>query len=230
MAIAITSGPVTAHGSASGTLALTLTGVGVGDLIVVGLDLYEVGGVGDNTISSVTISGESNATFVGTANECSTGNLTRTILQFATLTSVTASGSKTVTANFTGSVNWPQANMVAFALSGASGVDTFGYEQQTTNSSSNPGVTITLTADDFIFSLIAYTASDPGPNSGYTGISLTDNNFFDAGEYRLTAGGTGSLRVAYPSGGSGQWVVGAVAISPSAGTASVKRLLTLGAG
>jgi hypothetical protein len=223
--IAITSGPTVNHGSGSGSLVVVLTGVNAGDFIVVGVGGYEPGGSGDNGISSITISGEANATVVGALNEGLVGGAPN-FKQFATLNSVTTGGSKTITVNFTGTVQFPVVNAVAVALSGALGVDNSGYENQTTNSVSNPGVSISVSdANSFILSLLTYTVGDATPGSSYTGITLSDNNFFDTGEYRLAAGGTGTQRVAYASLGSGTWHAGAVAIKPSATTPAAAALV-----
>ena len=207
MAITLGVGPVQ---STVGISSVTLNGVTAGRSLIVGIQWLSASA----TVSSVTCSGESNLSLLTPqAASSNWGSGTANIL-FALLDKVTASGNKTVTVNFSGSVQYRQ--LFVMEIDGADTAGLLDTESNGTGNSTNPTRTIT-TGDDnaMVVAFIASQSADPTTGAGYTGFSM--GNIYPGShvQYDLDVGAAGSVSVPFVSGTSQNWVMASVSILPA---------------
>ena len=217
-AIAVSGGPtiLTTLGQNTG---ITLAGVDAGDTIVAAVTW----GHATITLSSITISGESNATLL-TARGPNAPDNTRMCLGY--LTTVTTGGDKTVTFNMSGSVVGAGSGF-AIAFSGCdqtsaldSGTDVFANGTGTSLSVS----LTTSVANCAVVAIAVSNNADPSAGSGYTSIAVTNNHWNAQGQYRIDAP-SGSQSVTMSTGGSGAWAIAAAAFKP-AGSSNIDVAMT----
>lgn len=210
MAFAVTVGPTDASSGFGGgtTKSVVLAGCTAGNSIVVGVRWYEA-----TTISSITITNESNATLHGSAQA---GGPDAGTLQFASLAEVTQSGDKTINVTMSGATDF--GRVFAMEVSGGDTTDFFDVEGGATGTDTTPEVSITTTVDGcLIVGQCISNISDPAAGTGYTGIALANSFQQDAGEYDLDAGTAGAKNVDFTVSNTGNWVVKAAAFKPAAG-------------
>lgn len=164
------------------------------------------------TISSVTVSGESNMTLVGTPS--STSNDWKT--QIAYLGSVTTGASKTVTVNFSAAVaSYVFIQELHDGSNGGIALDGFGNAFN--NASTNPTVNVTTSAaNSAIFAVLSDHTSDPTVGGSYTELNETAWYGYEASMYDLDAGAAGTYAANWTAA-SGSWSIAAAGFKPSAG-------------
>jgi hypothetical protein len=183
----------------------------VGDTCLVNVRWY-----GTQTLDSVTLTGESNLTLIG----AQTGGPLNSRSQWAVLESVTGTGSKTATANLSAS----PTNEMCVAMWRLSGTDTAALvntNNGASGTSAAPTVSLTTTAAGC--AIFAVTTNDNGEatvGSGYTDEAIANIAWYDTAEYDIDAGGAGSKTVDFSLGGSGGWVINAIAIKAAGGAAT----------
>lgn len=155
-------------------------------------------------ISSVTVSGESNATVRGT--KATSGSAPDGACQFASLHSLTTGGSHTVTANMSTSTG---IELVAIEICG--GTMTFDTAGNGAGTGANASINLTTAADDdFVIGIKLDVTSTGTSGSGYTTITLNELAYNDVGEYNLAAGTAGTEAVNWTST-AGAWMICAMA-------------------
>lgn len=226
MTFAVTVSPVSAVDSV-GTVPVTLTGCTAGRAIVGGLT-WNLDGT---TVASVSATGESNATLVGSAAE-STGSNGTQIGQLFYFPNLASGGSKTVTVTFSGTP--PDGTIWAMEVSGGntSLPDTnasWHLEVGATVASGSPSGSITTnTANALIVTqVIGGQLDDPAPPTGYTGVALTPTDFRQGAAYLLDAGTAGSETVTWTIGTSDQYSLNIAAFRLVGGLSVAARTANL---
>lgn len=159
------------------------------------------------SISSITITGESNATVRG-SKSTGGGSAPDGACQWATLLPISTSGAKTVTANMSGSTG---VEICVMEITGTMTFDS-AAPAATSGTSTNPTTTITTAADDdFIASLLLNTATAVSTGGvGYTRVLLNDVAYNDVLEYKLAAGVAGSKTVDWVNAESAAWMMAVI--------------------
>jgi hypothetical protein len=203
---------------------MSLTGTTAGRSLVIVVNWYEGGGA--MTISSITISGESNATLVAGSKYTQSGGMTAAG-QIAYLANITASGDKTVTVNMSGST-YISCGVMEFA-----GMDTSSQPDASTSfegfdadgsDSCNQNI-ITTTDNALIVALCTNSGATDPTVSGYTDWASYPNiNFYEVVAYNLDVGVAGSKTVQFlsPFNNSGLSIV-AFKVASAAVAPSVRR-------
>ena len=208
--MAMTLGATVVHANGSGTTNapgayVLTTGRGVIAMVI----WQQTGG---ETISSVTVSGESNMTLIGTPSVLAIGWTT----QMAYLGTVTSGGSKTITVNFSGSVS-SYVFLQELHDGSNGGIALSGSGNASNAASANPTVDVTTdAANAAILSVLTHIDTDPSVGANYT--SLATSAFFqwEETEYDLDAGAAGTYAANWTAS-SGRWTVAAAGFKPSAG-------------
>jgi hypothetical protein len=218
MAFAITVNPQTTvnGGVNAASVNLTINGCTAGNAIIFGAYWSDP----STTISSATLTGESNGTLIGTAphNSGSNGDAKCQLGYFQNLA---AGGNKTLTINFSGA----PANGLgiwAFEVSGGSTTALLDAHNEGTGTSGTPSISVTTTAaNDLLVGIVAGgTGADPSAGSGFTIIAVTQFGVRNAGEYKLDAGAAGSKSVDFTLGTSDDYVVAAAAFKLAGGSST----------
>lgn len=176
------------------------------------------------TISSVTVSGESNMTVIGTPSVLATGWTT----QLAYLGTVTSGGSKTITVNWTGAVNsyvWLQE--LHDGSNGGIALD--GFCNASNAASADPTCNVTTgSANSAILGALESHDADPTVGANYTQLNETAFYSWEASEYDLDAGAAGTYAANWTAA-SGRWSIAAAGFK-AAGSSSISgcRLLQNG--
>lgn len=206
-------GPVVGTGSASPT-NLALNGANAptaGRSLVVGV-VWSLSGI---TLTSVTLTGESNLTRLTTQ----TGSVSGVdySANIAYLSNITSSGNKTVGCNFSGT---PDA-VTLFAIELIGGDTSALYdnaEAGAAGTSASPSVNIvTNTANACIVGLIGAGNSTTNPGGNYTRITLTNVENWEEGSYDLDAGAAGTIAYDWSLGGSAAYVLKCAAFKLAGG-------------
>lgn len=217
MAISLGVGPTDARNTSTGnTIAVTLTGTTAGRTLVIGVR-WRGNAV---TLSSITITSESNATIIGSAAYDAGPD---TSLQMAYLTNTTTTGDKTITATLSG--NSAQRGIFAMELFGSEIVDYDNAEASANGTSTRSTTLTTNTANAAIVAQISTNGTAPSAGTGYTQIVLNNIFWLDEGEYNLDAGVAGSKTVDF-TGTNNSWVIKGAAFkenAPAGGQPYVKR-------
>ena len=176
--------------------------------------LINVRWYGTQTISTLTFTGESNPTVLGSPQ---TGGPDNARSQWALLSNVTGTGSKTAAVTLSGT-----PLQVCMAMWRLSGCDTAGAEDArngATSTSSTPSVSVTTnTASTAIFAMMSNNNGPATAGGAYTQETVVDAHRYDDCEYDIDAGAAGAKTVDFSLGGSGLWVINAIAIkAPSTG-------------
>lgn len=231
MAHTLSAGPVYAQ-VVSDTSTISLSGVDVGDNIIIGCTWY-TSSSSPATLSSITVSGESNATVHGSPHIPSLGDGYATT-QFASLANVTTAGTKTITVKWTPFVPSSFGGAFALAVAGGATSGIFDTSAAADGNSSTPSVSLSPTVNNaLIVGIVNSNDGEPSAGSGYTLFDLTNVFLYDSSEYKLDAGTAGARAVNFTTpGGSGSpaWTVNAASFKPLASAVSVKQLMMLGAG
>jgi hypothetical protein len=197
--------------SASGVCTATIATWAAGDTCVANIRWY-----GTQTLTGVTLTGESNPTILGSPQ---TGGPNDARSQWVILDDVTGTGSKTLTATLSAA-----GGSHAVTMWRLSGCDTAGAEDArngATGTSAAPSVSVTtVTAGAAIFAILSNDNGEATEGGAYTPETV-DNIFqYDSGEYDIDAGSDGSKTVDFSLGGSGTWVINAIAIKAAGGAPS----------
>jgi hypothetical protein len=208
--MAMTLGATLVHAAANGTTnapgAYVLTaGRGV-------IALVEWQQTSGETISSITVSGESNMTLIGTPSV----NTNKFTTQMAYLGSVTSGGSKTITVNFSGSV--PSYVFLQELHDGSNGgIALDGSGNAFSDASTNPTVNVTTgSANSAIFAVLE-SFSDPAVGANYTELNETAWYQYESTMYDLDAGAAGTYAANYTAA-SGGWSIAAAGFKASGGS------------
>jgi hypothetical protein len=184
--------------------------------------LINVRWYGTVTISSITMDGESNPTLLGSPQ---TGGPNNARSQWALLSNVTGTGTKEIDVTLSGSPD--QAVMCAWRLSGC---DTSGAEDArngASGTSAAPSVSVTTTqSGSAIFAVVSNDNGEATAGGAYTSETLINGFQYDSGEYDIDAGTAGSKTVDFSLGGSGTWVINAIAIKAAGGGSDVEDALS----
>ncbi len=215
MAITLGVGPTLGSGFPATTAVITLVGTTAGRGIVILIVWQDDGGA--RTISSITVSGESNAV----VSAGSKADLDTTIdhTQCAFLNNITTGGDKTITVTFSGSAYSQAVAVEVIGLDTTAGVDA-ALSASGTLSSPVTGNIVTATANAAIFSVTTVNgAIAPTAGANFTLLSnpRADNSYKDEDEYWLDSGAAGSKAVAYTTADSGSWILSAISIKVASG-------------
>lgn len=213
MAHTLGVGPTT--GSNTGTTEnLTLVGTTIGRSIAILVWWCHATAV----VSSITISGESNATLIGTPERRDLTSGALYALQVAYLSNNTAGGDKTITATFDAST--AACGLCAVEIAGG---DTAGWYDGAEAGAQAGTVNITTnTANAFVIGVCADNGGGPTAGSGYTAIVLPNVFWFEEGQYDLDVGAAGSKT--FDMGVSGTAVIKCAAFKIAGGApASILR-------
>lgn len=223
MALAIVTGPTSAidGGGTTATVNMTVT---AGNHLVALADWYHIG-----TLDTVTCTSESNLTILGTAVRNAT--IANKALQFAYLGQIANSGAKSIVAT------WSTTGDMRLTVFEVSGGDTTNFSDGAPQGATGNGTTASVglttgTSGCAIFALCSANGSDPTPDTGYTVITLTNEQWFDGGQYDLDVGANGSKTVQMTT--SSDWVIAAAAFRVAGGAAGgvpkTSKLTLLGVG
>ena len=210
--ITLSGGPAETSALGQNT-GVSLPDVDAGDSIVVGA----LWGHATVTLSSINISGESDATLLTARGPVAPDN-TRSILGY--LSNVTSGGSKTVTFNMSGTVSGAGLGVaVAFAGGNTSGF--FDVEGFANGTGTTASVNLTTSLSNaLIFALANSNNGDLTAGGGYTAINLSNaRHWYIEGQYLAGAGAAGTKTVSMTTGGSGAWTINAAAFKSADGTA-----------
>lgn len=159
--------------------------------------------------TSVTCTGESNLTILSAVAD--PGGSRRGC--FALLDNVTASGNKTITANFGSSVS--HRGITVQEIVGADTSDILDVQGTTSNSTANPVRALTTTvANAALFGFCGINGSDPTAGSGFTLVDIGQTIGGATSEYKLDAGAAGSKNVDFVAASNNHFVA-AVALVPA---------------
>jgi len=204
VAIVLDIGPTEATGN-SAAPAVTLTGCANGAGVVVG-----IGWNNSSALTAVDVGGQAGTVIGSGYYNATLGSK----IQFAYLPSLSSGGNKTVTATI-GTATW--WTIYAVSVTGHDTATFYDSEGGGTGNSTNPTAPVTTVADNCaMFSYTSNGVADATPGAGYTGITLSDFNQFENGQYDLDVGTAGAQSVAYTVGTS-QWATAAAAFKPSGG-------------
>jgi hypothetical protein len=198
MAFTVGVGPAVYSAGGVANPSLVLNGTTAGRHLVIGVVWYDPNETDDDTITSITVSGESNATLISTPQF---EPVTHWAVQLAYLSPLTAGGNKTV--QITGTAHAAsdfQIFVIEYAGPALSPwLDASG---KANGSSSSPSTSFTTTVGgDLLVGFAATFDSDPTPGAGFTNIASDPDNIgpFCEGEYKLNAGAAGSKTVNWAS-------------------------------
>lgn len=209
MAFALVQGPTSSVESLTQAI-VTINGVSAGNQLVIAARWYHA----TATISSITISGESNATVHGSPTK--NASLNNATGQIASLANVTSGGNKTITCTFSADLS-SAGGITVMEVSGGDTAAFFDVEAGSTGNSTNPTTSLTTSnANEMIVAVQSNGSADATAGSGYTLIALPNTFWFDEAEYNLDAGVAGSKTVDFAAG-SAQWMVKAAAFKASGG-------------
>jgi hypothetical protein len=219
MAITLGVGPAMGTGAPDTAAVITLNGTTAGRGIVVLVCWQDNGGT--RTVSSVTISGESNATVVA-GSKC---DASQDHTQIAVLSNNTGGGNKTITVNMSGSA---YITATAHEIAGQDTTNAVDNSAQKIDSTFAP-ISTTMTtnsANCAIFALCTYSGSlEPTAGTNFTLLSnpRQNNGVRDEDEYWLDSGSAGSKTVGFNSNQDGSFsLLSAVAIKAAAGSTTPK--------
>lgn len=180
---------------------------------------------GTQTISSVTMTGESNLTVLGSPQ---TGGPDSGRVQWAVLDSTSGTGNKTIEVTMSGTPAALQLHV--WRLSGGG---SHGTPVGASGSSGTLSVSVTTTADAAaLFGCGVTNGGTWSAGTGYTKESVFDGYWYDGAEYDIDVGTAGSKTV-NATASSGTWCWSAVEIYSAGGGGGgglVKRLLIMGVG
>jgi hypothetical protein len=166
----------------------SLTGVSAGNSLVVAVIAENASGI---TVSSITITSESNATLHGSEFNCTTGGRVQ-MMRFGSLGNVTTGGNKTITATLSAA-----PSQFAIFAAEISGGDTSAFFDAVGTGTTGSGTTIsdsitTGSANSSVFCFVAADGSEPAAGTGYTGITVTNMFWYHEGQYDIDVGGAGA--------------------------------------
>lgn len=191
--------------------AVSPTGVTAGQAILVGLQWY-----GATTVTSVTVSSNSNATLVGSAAGPASG-VNNARMAWYLLDNVTTGGSLTVQVTYSGNCD---NHMNAWVLSGTGALsyDTSNSAGETT--SANASVSLTAGANsDGLFGMCMSNGAEPTAGSGFTAETTGNQFYYESVEYKLGAG-SGSQTIDFAHSSS-TWLIHALSIADAGGGTDV---------
>ena len=205
MAFSLVASDLNNSGSGTSISGVALSGRNAGELVVVFVSTS-----GDVTVSSATAGGD--AMTVGTRVAVSSPD--DVTIAYLVLPS---GGDKTIAMSFSGSTIWSvsavafaqDAGTIAFDVEGgASGsVDAGGGNQ--------PSVVLATTVDgDLLVGINSSSGGEPAVGTtpiAYTGIAMSDANWWSNAEYALNAGTAGSKTVNFTQNASSTWALKAMA-------------------
>lgn len=189
--------------SSFSAISVNPTGVTAGDTILIGIMWYHA----TATITSITVSSNSNASLVGTKVGPASGVNNANIAWYL-LDNVATGGSLTVQANFSTTCD---SDINVWVLQGASATayDTSQSAGETT--SANASATLTAGSNSgALFGCVVSNGADPTAGSGFT-LETTGNQFYyESAEYKLGAG-SGSQTINFTNSSS-TWVMHSISL------------------
>jgi hypothetical protein len=195
--------------SSASSATATIGTWAAGDTCLVNVRWYSA----TQTLSSVTLTGESNLSILGSVQ---TGGPSNARSQWALLSNVTGTGSKTATATLSGN-----PDQMAVTMWRLSGCDTAGAEDArngASGTSAGPTVSVsTSQSGSAIFAILSNDNGEATEGASYTPETIGNIFQYDSGEYDIDAGAAGSKTVNFTLGGSGTWVINAIAIKAAGG-------------
>lgn len=197
----------------------------VGDSIIIVVWWYDA----STTISSITISSESNATIHGSPIKATV--IDNATWQFASLASSTTPGTHTITVTMSGSCS-AGPNLWGLVVSGGNPSGFFEAVNSATGTSGAPTASLSVSTNNALIvsgNSNHAGAGDATAGSGYTYYALPNLDWYDGGEYMLSAGSAGTKTVNYVQVGDANWIVAAAAFN-GASTTAKKRLLMMSVG
>jgi hypothetical protein len=212
MAISAGVGPAEALADGNTTMEVVLAGTTAGRTIVVGCIW------GSNTITwdSVDIGGQAGTIHAGSL-ATNASLLGRN--QFATLSSLSSGGDKTITATFSGTLGSSSSLIVAWEFDGCLTSGAFDAANAAT-AFGTPSLSLTtVAANCHIIALVQHGGGGaPTAGTGYTLDDLTDADWFNASEQDtdFDAGVAGAKTVNF-TGVSEQYALSAISLKPATG-------------
>lgn len=189
--------------SSFSTVAATATGVAAGDTLLIGVMWYDASA----TVSSVTVTSNSNATIRGSKIGPASG-VNNANLAWYMLDNVATGGSLTVTVTFSTAVN---SNLAVWRLDGAAttAYDTSASAGETT--SANATVSLTAASNSgALFGISISNGADQTAGSGFTAETTGNQFYYESAEYKLGAG-SGSQTIDFTNTSS-TWVIHAISL------------------
>lgn len=217
MTFSVTVGPTSNTSVSGSTYSVTLTGCTAGHAIVIGVWFYDA----SKTISVVSVSGESNATAIGTLDRDSAQF--DAAKQMFYLPVLTGTANKSISAFLSGTPTFA-GGIWAAEVSAAIALDT----NAAAHGNVAPGTGeysvnyTTSAANDIVFSFDE-ASNDTTPPSGWTGFALGNTGNFLDGQYIADIGAAGSKTPIYVNvagNGAYQLVVAAFKAAAASGTLS----------
>jgi hypothetical protein len=212
------SAPSTATITTALSLTFSLTGCVAGNGIIFGVSSS------NKDVTTVTLTGESNATLLPQTQATGTNGQAKIILGY--FKNLSGSGSKTLTINFDGAGSDAQAWCME-----VSGGDTTNFLDQnasahleTTGTSAAPSQTLTTNSQNCL--IVTHVAGGTGSAptataAGYTNVGAGWYvTFRSNGAYRLDAGATNAPAPAWVLGSSDTWPMVSAAFAPASGGGS----------
>ena len=170
-----------------------------------------------DTISSITVSGESNMTLIGTPSVLATGWTS----QMAYLGSVTSGGSKTITVTFSGSISASYGFFQELHDGSNGGIALDGFCNASNAASTDPTCNVsTATANSAIFAVSESHDADPTVGANYTQLSEIAFFSWEASMYDLDAGAAGTYAANWTAA-SGRWTIAAAGFKAIGSSATV---------
>lgn len=195
----------TLNSGTSNVVTVTVTGWSAGEQCVALILWY-----GTQTLSSVTMTGESNLTILGSPQ---TGGPDNGRFQWAVLDSVTGSGSKDIVATLSATASSTTVYVWRVQSGGSHGTPVGA-----TGNSADGSVNLTTTVANAM--ILAGLTSNGGTNSAGSGFTketvATDGHWYDGAEYDEDVGAQGSKTVSMTHA-SGTWVISAIEIYAAGG-------------
>ena len=206
-------GPATCTMGPSTTCVITLNGTTTGDMIDI------VVGYNSATLTSITISGEANATIIAGAAFSNAGDT----FAHAYLPVITSGGNKTITVNFSGSAFGSAAAKSYSGQDPASQPDV--VPTPITSTSGDPTINPTTTTNNaLIVSTASSNATKPtASGTGYSAWSFPNPGFYAEVEDNLDVGAAGSKTVTFGSVTNSTWGINAVAFKAASGAPAQRR-------
>lgn len=219
MAITVNGTIATARVNESNAPTITLTGVQTGEGVVLLFSLDAA-----DTITSVTISGESNATQIGTVWTPGGNFSTDSEYSYIFPSIAGSSGDKVITIN---RATTADTSMRALRISGHNTSSPVGNINTGSGSTTNGSISLTTTVDNSMIIGTMKCESTITVGSGYTEITATNPfwNWEMLRQYDADVGTAGSKTVPFVNAGADPWNIRAFEIKAAAASGPAKPIL-----
>ena len=215
MSIVLGAAAVVNDNATTQTIAVTYNSLTSGRGLVA---MVIFGDFGAEDITSITVTGESNMTLLGTHARSGVNHST----QMAYLPAMTSSGNKTITATISQENQPVKKLIVQEVYDDVTGEIVEDGVANGLGTAANPSINLTTGTDnDAILAVLISEGSEPTTGTGFTLLHSGASFAYERAQYDLDAGTAGSVAVGWTTPGTGDWSIAAAAFKGVAGAGAV---------